>query len=259
MTDALRFVVVAAAFAGSVPAWAYPEVLDQAQTELDVVFVVNRENRIWQQEITVGLAGQLVRIEFWREKFEPGVLKVFVNRGSPWHPENGPFDFAGFVDGSETGWVSVDVSSANLDFEVGQTFTIILALNIAPVEVRGGGDPGPYPRGELWAEGHIHGKPGQYDLAFRTYVEPSGGPCTGREKLKAGCKPARVLNTVKAKLKRAEPGARLTFRLDGDPQSDRIGVPNGKGKAKVKFKKVSSGRHTVELLDCGVEKSIECP
>ncbi len=254
----LQLALVVAPLVGGLPVSAFQEVLDQAQTETDLVFVVDRENRIWEQEITVGRAGLLTRVEFWREKFDEGVLKVFINRGSPWHPENGPFDFAGFVRGDESGWVSLDVRSAELNFDVGDTFTIIFAMNVAPVKLHGGGDPGLYEHGELWAEEHIHGEPGQYDLAFRTYVEPSGGRCTGREKLRAKCKSRKGSNTIKAKLKNGEPGAKLTFRLDGDPKSDRPGVPNNRGKAKVKFKKVPDGPHTVEVVDCGVSDDADC-
>ena len=60
-------------------------------------------------------------------------------------------------------------------------------------------------------------------------------------------------------LKRVEPQATVTFRLDGDPDTDIRKTGSNRGKAKAKFKRVPDGEHTVEIVECGVQKDTRCP
>ena len=51
----------------------------------------------------------------------------------------------------------------------------------------------------------------------------------------------------------------MTFRLDGDPDTDIRKTVSDGGKAKAKFKRVPDGEHTVEIVECGVQKDTRCP
>jgi len=88
-------------------------------------------------------------------------------------------------------------------------------------------------------------------------LEPFG--CSGKEVIKAKCKSRHGVNKVKAKLKKGNPEASVTFRLDGDPQTDIVKRVGANGKAKVKYIDVASGLHTVEIVECGVSKNTVCP
>ncbi len=61
------------------------------------------------------------------------------------------------------------------------------------------------------------------------------------------------------KLKKGKPQATVTFRLDGDPNSDTLKTVKNNGKAKAKFKRAPAGEHTVELLGCDRQKRTVCP
>jgi len=88
-------------------------------------------------------------------------------------------------------------------------------------------------------------------------VTGEAGGCTGREILKGKCKIRTCGNQLKARVKKAVPDVMLTFRYDGG--NDQQAQTNEKGKAKVKWCPVSSGSHLVEIVECGVQKEIECP
>ncbi len=77
--------------------------------------------------------------------------------------------------------------------------------------------------------------------------------CGGGEKLKVKCKKGKLT----AKIKGGVPEAVLTVTLDTG-ESTQVNV-NDKGKAKAKFKKVESGERTVTVLECGLQKTTDCP
>ncbi len=83
--------------------------------------------------------------------------------------------------------------------------------------------------------------------------------CTGSEKLKTKCKTQPRTHKIVATLKKGRPFADLTFRLDGDPKTDVRKTVKINGKAKAKFKRVTHGEHTVELLGCDRQKRTVCP
>ncbi len=85
-----------------------------------------------------------------------------------------------------------------------------------------------------------------------------GTRCTGNEKAKAKCKPKRDTFRITASVKKAMPGEQITFRLDGDPDTDQAGQANNKGKAKTKFNNVSGGDHTVEVVGCDADARTSC-
>ncbi|RJP42448.1 MAG: right-handed parallel beta-helix repeat-containing protein [Phycisphaerales bacterium] len=102
------------------------------------------------------------------------------------------------------------------------------------------------------------GEPPLVDMG--AYENQSAGPeCTGREKLAARCRQRRRSRVVMAVAKRVEPGARVTFRLDDDPNTDVVVLISPKGKAKVRFADVQPGVHAVRLLECPLRAQAECP
>ncbi|RJP34595.1 MAG: DNRLRE domain-containing protein [Phycisphaerales bacterium] len=89
-------------------------------------------------------------------------------------------------------------------------------------------------------------------------IEFQPGACTGGEKLSARCKNKDPkLDLIKAKLSNGRDGASVTFRLDGDPNTDVVRSVR-RGKAKAKFKGVADGDHVVALLECRVSKATTC-
>jgi len=99
-----------------------------------------------------------------------------------------------------------------------------------------------------------------YESEPNTPIEAGAGgvKCTGKEKLKARCKPQREAFRITAAVKKALPGEEVTFRLDGDPDTDQSGLVNNKGKAKTRFDDVSGGDHTVEVIGCDVAARTRC-
>lgn len=99
-----------------------------------------------------------------------------------------------------------------------------------------------------------------YEDQPNTPVEAGAGgaECTGREKLRAKCKGGGNEFAINASMKKGTPGTQVTFRLDDDPNTDRVGVVNNRGKTKTKFQDVSEGAHTVAVVECEVQKGTEC-
>ena len=151
---------------------AQAQVLDQAQTEYPYSFNGDATWAMWQQGITVGIAGQLASIELYvYEEGEPplGSADLYINVGPPWQDDDP--DFFTVFEPDEFGWNYIDVTSADLHFEVDDVFVIgINGINNGLWF--GGSSPspgGPYDRGELWFEFEVY-QNGQYDMAFRTWV-----------------------------------------------------------------------------------------
>jgi len=164
----LSFSVVVLAFAA--PSFG-ATVLDQQSPFAGFTLNADVDSLVWQQEVTVGLLGELVRIDLYVST--PGSAQVFINAGSPWQSD--AHDFTTTLSTAGTGWVSIDTSLAGLNFGVNDRFVI-------GVDGTGGGlwlggnfnqPDGLYDRGELWLMGSVHSA-GNYDFAFRTYVpEPA--------------------------------------------------------------------------------------
>ena len=158
------------AAAGVLATTAQAQVLDQVQDDIGSSF--NVESLNWQQEITVGLAGQLTQIDIFVST--PGSATFYLGEGAPWQEE--PYGFVLDFATEETGWHSIDVSSAEMEFEVGDGMALGFAGTDGGLWISGGyiGDGvGPYP-GELWVNGMVYPIPG-WDFAFRTWVLPGPG------------------------------------------------------------------------------------
>jgi len=80
--------------------------------------------------------------------------------------------------------------------------------------------------------------------------------CDGETKLYAKCKNrgSKLTATVGLGAGRAS----VTFRIDGDPRSDVEAVLNSHGCVEIVVKGLAPGRHTVELLECGLSAKARC-
>ncbi len=146
---------------------AEAQVKDQEQPSQPYEFNADATWATWQQQITVGIAGQLAGFDMyiWRA----GSAEIYVTAGSPW--QYGDPDFITILEASAPGWIYVDVTSADLHFEVDDEF-IIGARGIGDLLFFGGSSPssgGPYDGGDLWFEYGVY-QGGQYDMAFQTWV-----------------------------------------------------------------------------------------
>lgn len=157
------------AAAGVLATTAQAQVLDQVQDDVGASF--NVESLNWQQEITVGLAGQLTQIDFFVST--PGAATFYVGEGAPWQVE--PYGFVLDFATEDVGWHSIDVSAAGMEFEVGDGMALGFAGIGSTLWIGGGYDDpdGPYP-GLLWVNGIVY-PPTGWDLAFRTWVVPGPG------------------------------------------------------------------------------------
>jgi hypothetical protein len=162
--------VLGLAAAGIFATTAQAQILDQAQEMLGSSFNVETLN--WQQEIIVGVAGPLVQIDFYVTT--PGSARFYVGAGAPWQSEPYAFELDFFTE--VTGWHSIDVSSAGMEFEVGDEMALGFQGTEGGLWIGGGyiaDGVGPYP-GDLWVNGIVYPIPG-WDFAFRTWVLPGPG------------------------------------------------------------------------------------
>lgn len=159
-------------------------VLDQESFAIEPWFAAGSSEWLFQQGVTVGIAGQLTRIELYA--YNAGTTPLYINAGAPWQ-----FDasaFAATFEATGEGWVGVDVSAASLFFNAGDQFVIGVGAGLEPdvasdlrlegSSVQGGGA---YAGGELWSWNIDSSEPrlmwdGEADLAFRTYVDLGDNP-----------------------------------------------------------------------------------
>jgi hypothetical protein len=150
---------------------ARAQILDQTQEMVGASFNV-ADTLNWQQEITVGVPGVLTQVDIYVAT--PGSATFYIGDGAPW--QNEPYDFVLEFSSNEVGWHSIDVSSAEIEFEVGDGMALGWQATNGGLWVGGGyidDGVGPYP-GELWINGIVYPIPG-WDLAFRTWMVPGPG------------------------------------------------------------------------------------
>ncbi|MGE5293550.1 MAG: hypothetical protein ACM3VT_01850 [Solirubrobacterales bacterium] len=153
-------------------------VLDQESPAVQAtLFNVASQYLLWQQEVVVGMTGQLMQIELYANS--AGSTPLYINAGRPWQSDasefSTPFTAAG------PGWVAVDTSSAGLIFNAGDTFVIGVGGADGGLNLGGSYDPpqGGYPAGELWLKSGSSASlfsGGNWDFAFRTYMDPAVVP-----------------------------------------------------------------------------------
>jgi len=97
-----------------------PDPVDQQSPEGTSVIETRNVQDIWQQRITAGIFGRLSKVMI--HVAEPGSAKFFVNVGAPWQSDN--HDFETVISAQETGWLSIDTHSANINLNPGDQFSI---------------------------------------------------------------------------------------------------------------------------------------
>jgi hypothetical protein len=144
-------------------------VLDQESPYTNAGFAAGDARLLWQQEVVVGMIGQLSRIELYAAC--AGTTPLTINAGSLWQSDASEF-FTLFTAVGE-GWVAIDTTSAGLFFNAGDTFVIGvggadsgLSLGGSNSEPQGG-----YPAGDIGYSWQSEYYDGPWDLAFRTYVD----------------------------------------------------------------------------------------
>lgn len=172
MKRTVAIIVISCAFAVGLTSAAHADlILDQTQEGTNASFNADASSLEWQQSIAVGVAGVLAQIDIYVALV--GSSTFYVNAGSPW--QNDAHDFILNFSTKTTGWHSIDVSSAALNFSVGDVFVFGWDNTDGGLWVGGqftdGGDP--YPAGELWLN-QSEFVPG-WELAFRTWVVPAPG------------------------------------------------------------------------------------
>jgi len=128
----------------------------------------------WQQDVTVGISGQLVQIDVYVSV--EGSCFFFLNAGPPWQTDTNDFEMTFTSDG--TGWNTIDVSSAGLNFSVNDHFVIGFQGTSDGLQCGGSYKPpgGCYLRGAPWLNGAHHTPGDDWDIGFRSYVGSSVTP-----------------------------------------------------------------------------------
>jgi hypothetical protein len=168
----VHFAILAALFACGV---ATAQVIDQDNsvpivTELDI----QRTTARWQQEVQVGITGELAGIELFAGE-DPGSFIVSVNRGMAWQTDESEFSVVVAPDRNAP--LYIDLSAQGLWFIAGEYFVIGLT-GTGSTEPRFGmqaTDSMSYGPGRLFID-VVDPLEYHFDLAFRTYVVPVPEP-----------------------------------------------------------------------------------
>lgn len=166
-------------------------VIDQVSLPVDASF---NSRSIRQQEVTVGISGQLTGIDLYRflipnQTEGTVVFDVFINLGPPWQTDANEIETTVTVS-PEAGWFHVDLSAANIELQTGERFVFGIVVTLATpfFGLSGSAFPDEYDGGVLWTtifdvvDGEVRprndlatpvGGGEDWDLAFRTYMEPA--------------------------------------------------------------------------------------
>jgi hypothetical protein len=168
VSQVARWMFGAAALAVSTSGLA---VVDQQNLTFSAGFNVNDPTFMWQQEVRTGIAGQLRSIDLFYDAITPiQPFVFFINAGSGWQTDAN--DFTTVVTPVD-GTFAVDVSSANLSFDVGAVFVfgiVGLGPDVECCNLLGSGLAPGYAQGRLYVNGspNIGFEPA--DFLFRTNV-----------------------------------------------------------------------------------------
>lgn len=131
----------------------------------------------WQQEVTVGISGQLTRIDIFVEN-DPtndftNSTELSVSLGGPWQTSAPVWSITAVL---VPGWNTFDLSKKRILLKAGDEFVI----GIHGQNVNNLFDPGiaisygdQYPGGDLYMNGSLNSEVN--DILFRTYVKQSAG------------------------------------------------------------------------------------
>jgi hypothetical protein len=133
----------------------------------------------WQQEVTVGVNGELVGISLYfypNSNGSGGGIIIDLYKGSGW--QTGASDYsAPVLSPTSEGWSYIDVSGSNLTFNIGDRFVIGTKWDTSQYPpMLGANNSNAYPGGQLYESGTTWTN---WDLAFQTYIEPAPVPIPG--------------------------------------------------------------------------------
>ena len=133
----------------------------------------------WQQEVNVGVKGELVGISLYLYPNTHGVsggIIFFLNKGSGWQIDANDYESA-VSPPTSVGWHYIDLSTSHLMFDIGAQFVIVTKWdNSQYPPMLGANDLNAYLGGQLYANGVAISN---QDLAFKTYIEPAPVPIPG--------------------------------------------------------------------------------
>ncbi|MEL7449254.1 MAG: PEP-CTERM sorting domain-containing protein [Pseudomonadota bacterium] len=130
--------------------------------------------KVWQQEVTAGVTGQLVGIDLW---MYPGEGRFFVNPGEAYQPRTQVNNFAFSEElhflgtPGQAEWFYLDLTDANIFLSAGDAFIFGMQGTLG-----GGGSLYPFGfLGDPYAGGTLYSQTGavfqgDMDFAFRSYV-----------------------------------------------------------------------------------------
>jgi hypothetical protein len=159
-----------------------PATLDQVNERDTGLHQFNTAFLDLQQQVVAGQSGVLKSVDLFVGQFSNSgrVLDFFVHLGEAPQTDSPAFRTEYTIQSQDIGnWITIDVSSANIQLEAGDHFTIgafakspgdlfLIATNSGHVD----GDS--YPAGSLWVNGSLELTNGNdYDLLFRTRMADS--------------------------------------------------------------------------------------
>jgi hypothetical protein len=175
----LTLAAMAAAFLAAVPVTAVA-VVDQVSPVVDgVAFNVNAQGMDWQQEVVVGVGGQLVALELeyqFAQPFNQAQNFYFaLYRGAGWHADPAYALITGVIVPTE-GTLLLDLDAIGPSFAPGETFVFAVSgmdPNTDCCSLKG--NWGAYAPGRLFFAGQER----PYDIAFTTHMVPVPEPASG--------------------------------------------------------------------------------
>lgn len=144
-------------------------VTDQESAVGTVGFNVHTDWLKWQQEVLVGVSGQLMGIDLFYEHSKPQDISLEIFQGTGWHDSGA---IAQVVVSPVNGTIHVDLSAFDLHFDAGE-FLVFGLHGIGPISdcCALKGNAGWYGAGRLWS---LSGE-SPYDIAFVTYMNDGKG------------------------------------------------------------------------------------
>jgi hypothetical protein len=162
---------------------AGPGTLDQVNERDTGLHQFNTASLDLQQQLVAGQSGVLHSVDLFVGQFSDvgRVLDFFVHLGEAPQTDSPAFRTEYTIQAEDIGnWITLDVSSANIQLEAGDLFTIGSFKNDSPSlfllatnsDLANGDN---YPAGSLWVNGSLHKTFGgnDYDLLFRTRMADS--------------------------------------------------------------------------------------
>ena len=154
-------------------------ILDQTNPEGAITFNAMTSTYSWQQQVTVGIAGKLTEVDLYRAPWtlntglDNGQINFYLNVGSGWQTDANNYSSVILL-GNQNAWNAIDVSSANLTFNVGDQFMIGWIGTGQTTGLAGNRPPDNYPD-PLYLNGHEYsyyaGANTFYNLSFKTWVD----------------------------------------------------------------------------------------